>query len=278
MKVLVKFITKSLGDTIGGMPAVSAYQNREKCDVYVDCAWPQLFNQSYHNLKFNYSNVTFDKIIEINYHFDLPLQEGFARDLGFTVWSYIRPVINFTPKERPIKSKYTAIGMHTTAQCKYWNYPDGWDILSKMLRKNEITPVCVDQNDSYGIPGNWNYVPKSAVKKLNNSIEDTMNYIYHAEFFMGISSGLAWVAHAMGKKVVMISGVTHTWNEFTEDCLRIINTNVCHGCFHETKKFNFDPHDWMWCPINKGTNKQFECSKTITPEHIITQLKENKWI
>jgi autotransporter strand-loop-strand O-heptosyltransferase len=278
MKILVKFTTKSLGDTIGGMPAVLEFQKREKCEVYVECAWSKLFRNSYPTLNFDHVNVQFDKVVEINYHFDLPLQEGFARDLGFTDWTYIRPKVDFTPKDRPIKSRYASIGMHTTAQCKYWNYPNGWDILSKMLRKNEITPVCIDQGESFGVPGNWNYVPKSAVRRLDNSIEDSMNYIYHSDFFVGVSSGMAWVAHAMGKKVVMISGVTHTWNEFVEDCVRIINPNVCHGCFHEVNKFKFDPMDWMWCPINKGTNKQFECSKTITPEYVINQIKENGWI
>ena len=280
MKVLVKFVTRSLGDTIGGMPAVLAYQKRESCDVYVDCGWSHILKDSYPTLIFtNSSKESFDREIEVNYHFEHPLQEGFAKDLGFDTWTYRKPFVDFAPKARPIKSKYVAIGIHTTSQCKYWNYPGGWDALCRLLRKEGLTPVCIDQHETFGIPGNWNVVPKSsAVRKLNNKIQDTMNFIHHAEFFIGVSSGLAWVAHAMGKKVVMISGTTQPWNEFEEDCLRIINRDVCHGCFHETKDYKFDSSDWMWCPLHKGTSRQFECTKTITPESVLEKIKESGWI
>jgi autotransporter strand-loop-strand O-heptosyltransferase len=279
MKVLVNFITKSLGDTIGGMPAVLAFQKRENCDVYVYSGWSNILKDSYPTLFFvKDTGGYYDKVIDVNYHFEYPLQEGFARDLGFENWTYRKPFIDFTPKERPIKNKYIALGIQSTAQCKYWNYPDGWDLLCRMFRKINITPVCVDQFESFGIKGNWNIVPKSSVKKLDNPIEETMNYIHHAEFFIGISSGLSWVAHAMGKKVVMISGATEPWNEFEEDCLRIINRSVCHGCFHNPDEHKFDPTDWMWCPVHKGTEKHFECTKTITPEYVFEQIKNIGWI
>lgn len=278
LNVLVSFVSNSLGDTIGGMPAVLSYQERESCRVYVKCKWANILKNSYPTLIFidEAYEDDFDKVLNINYHFEYPLQEGFARDLGFTQWVYKRPLVDFVPKERPIKNKYVAIGIQSTSQCKYWNYPDGWNILCKMLRKEGLTPVCIDQYESFGIKGNYNLVPSSSVKRLDNSIEDSMNYIYHAEFFIGVSSGLSWIAHSMGKKVVMISGVTQPWNEFQEDCLRIINKDSCHGCFHLTDKYNFDPSSWMWCPEHGGTSRQFECTKTITPEEVFSKIKS--WI
>ena len=36
--------------------------------------------------------------------------------------------------------------------------------------------------------------------KIGLNLEDTINDIYHSEFFIGLSSGLSWLAHAMGKK------------------------------------------------------------------------------
>ena len=35
----------------------------------------------------------------------------------------------------------------------------------------------------------------------------------------------------------------------------------------------FDKGDWNWCPVNKGTEKQFECHKSITPEMVINQIQ-----
>jgi len=273
-KLLVKIVTKALGDSIGAMPAISEFQKREGCEVFVETQWSHLFRNSYSNLRFdNIENEIYDGIFPVNYHFDQPLQLGFARDLGYVNWEYIRPKIDFTEKERPISSKYVAIGVQTTSQCKYWNYPDGWNILCKMLRKRGLTPVCVDQHESFGIVEKMNEVPKNSVRKLNNSIEVTMNYIHHAEFFIGVSSGLSWIAHAIGKKVVMISGTTLPWNEFSEDCVRIINRSVCHGCFHEINKYKFDAGDWMWCPEHRGSSRQFECTTSITPEKVMEKME-----
>jgi autotransporter strand-loop-strand O-heptosyltransferase len=272
--VLVKIVTGALGDSIGAMPAISAFQQREGCNVHVSTKWKHILKNSYPNLIFEESVTDHDEIIHIDYHFDQPLQLGFARDLGFVDWEYIRPKVDFVPKARPINAKYVAIGIQSTAQCKYWNYPDGWNILCKMLRKLDLTPVCIDQHELFGIKEKMNEVPKSSVRKLDNPIEVAMNYIHHAEFFIGISSGLSWVAHAMGKKVVMISGTTLPWNEFSEDCVRIINRNSCHGCFHEVNKHKFDAGDWLWCPEHKNTSRQFECTTTITPEMVIEKIRE----
>ena len=142
-----------------------------------------------------------------------------------------------------------------------------------MLRKSGITPVCIDRHESFGSDGNWNPSPKSCVKKHGMNLDEMLRYIEHCEFFIGLSSGLSWVAHAAGKPVVMISGVTSEDNEFKENTLRFINKSVCHGCINK-KEYEFDPGDWLWCPIHKGTERQFECSKTITPEQVFDDIKK----
>jgi hypothetical protein len=70
----------------------------------------------------------------------------------------------------------------------------------------------------------------------------------------------------------MISGTTHTWYEFQENITRIIDTSVCHGCFNEPEKTPFVAADWMWCPVHKGTERQFECSKGIAPELVFDSV------
>jgi hypothetical protein len=68
----------------------------------------------------------------------------------------------------------------------------------------------------------------------------------------------------------MIVGPTS--GEYEEDNYKIQNTNVCHGCFNKPRLHSFDPGDWMWCPINKGTESQHECTKTITPEEVYEEI------
>jgi autotransporter strand-loop-strand O-heptosyltransferase len=69
----------------------------------------------------------------------------------------------------------------------------------------------------------------------------------------------------------MISNFTKKDHEF--ECIRITNTNVCHGCW-SNPEFVFDKGDWDWCPVNKGTDKQFECHKSITSKMVIDEINK----
>ena len=73
----------------------------------------------------------------------------------------------------------------------------------------------------------------------------------------------------MNVRVVMISNFSEANHEFT--CTRITNTRVCHGCWNDPK-YTFDKGDWDWCPVHKGTDRQFECHKSITGQDVIKAL------
>lgn len=287
MRSLIKISSASLGDTIGAMSIIDSYRILTKEKVSVICnldhsyfknSYPDISKIYPHSSTPNYipefdlwelNGERYEKYKEIFYKFDLPLMKGYADQLG--VKTIKRPKIDSFISQRPIKDKYVCFSMHSTAQCKHWNYPDGWEILCKMLRKSGIVPICIDVHEKFGVEGNWNNIPKSAIKKNGLSLKQMTNYIHHSEFFIGLSSGLTWVAHALGKKVIMISGVTSEDNEFSDDTIRLINKDVCHGCINKTN-YSFDSGDWLWCPVYKGTEKQFECTKTITPEQVFTNV------
>jgi autotransporter strand-loop-strand O-heptosyltransferase len=96
-----------------------------------------------------------------------------------------------------------------------------------------------------------------------------MNVIHHSHLFIGLSSGLSWLAWAMNKKVVMISNFTEANHEF--DCIRITKTDVCHGCWNKAE-YRFDAGDWNWCPVHKGTDRQWECHKEIKAADVILSI------
>ena len=106
---------------------------------------------------------------------------------------------------------------------------------------------------------------------VDESLETTMNIIYHSEFFIGLSSGLSWLAWALGKTVVMIANFTEHDHEFTSNCIRIVNETVCHGCWNKPE-YKFDKGDWNWCPINKNTDRLFECQKSISAQDVINLI------
>lgn len=286
--MLIKIESGSLGDTIGALAVIDAYSKGAGIGV-ISKLGEETFGKSYPNIMFfphesepefkvttgtyELKGRCFKDFKRIYYKFEDPLMEGYAKQLGVTEWN--RPRIDVKLEERPIKNKYVCFSMHSTAQAKHWNYPNGWDILCRMLRKEGITPVCIDRHEKFGVDHWWNEVPTAAVKKQNMHLDQMTNFIHHSEFFIGISSGLSWVAHAIGKPVVMISGVTSLDNEFTENTYRLINEKVCHGCINKPDENPFDSGDWLWCPINRDTDKQFECTKTITPEEVFAVIKQN---
>jgi autotransporter strand-loop-strand O-heptosyltransferase len=275
MKVLVEITSNSLGDTIGAVAVISKYQKETGNNVSVICNYKNILNKSYPNLSLiNRGEITdnYEKKIITTYKFDKPLLDGYSEDFGINSIGVV-PKVDTVEGVRPVKNKYVCIGVHSTAQCKYWNYPDGWNILSKMLRKKGITPVVVERDELFGIPEKMNELPKNAVKKIGMPFNDVINYIQHCEFYIGISSGLSWVAQGLGKPTVIISNVTSKNNEFIDEkTLRIYDESVCHGCIHTHK---FDPSDWLWCPLFRNDSSKIHlCTKSISPEKVMENIEK----
>ena len=289
-KTLVIIESNSLGDTIGSMAIINKWKNGIDKDVSILCKFSEYFKNSYPNLnlldksknvvsysvedgiwKVNDSDIYTDKI-SARYKFEVPLIDGYAQDFGIKS-DGVELKIDYVEKERPIKNKYVCIGIQSTAQCKYWNYPGGWDELCKKFRKKGLTPVCIDKDFSYGIHGYVNQTPGSSVNRTGLSIEDTLNYLYHCEMFIGLSSGLSWLAQAIQKPTVIISNFTSKDHEYIDErTLRIYDEDICHGCFH---KYPFDKSDWLWCPVFRNDeNRRFICSKAITPEDVMRKIEE----
>jgi autotransporter strand-loop-strand O-heptosyltransferase len=71
-------------------------------------------------------------------------------------------------------------------------------------------------------------------------------------------------------ETIIISGFTDVYTEPLDGIYRVINKDVCNSCWSD---YDFNPGDWNWCPVQKGTDRQFECSKTITSAQVIDKIK-----
>lgn len=91
------------------------------------------------------------------------------------------------------------------------------------------------------------------------SLQERASLLHHADFFVGLSSGLSWLAWALGRPVVMISGFTHPHNEF-ETPYRVINFHACNSCRNDTG-IEFD-------------HANFEFSRLITPRQVIRTVDQ----
>lgn len=282
-RVFISFGSKSLGDTLAWIPYCEEFRLKHDCELIVSTFMNNLFFETYPHIKFvepgemipniyaQYElgwfynqNGTYDE----NRHpsdFKLqPLQKTATDILGLN-YEEIRPKL-LLPNVK--KNKKVGIGFHSTAQAKYWNNPSGWQEVVDYL--NNLGYECV----IYSKEGNGymgNKYPKGVKLYKGGSLQDIINEFATCEFFVGLGSGLSWLAWACELPVVLISGFSEKWAETKLDTYRVINENVCHGCFNWDR---LDASDWNWCPQHKGTNRMFECSKQITSEMVIKKINK----
>lgn len=273
-KVFISFESSSLGDTIAWIPYVLEFKKKHECDVVVSTHKNFLFEEVYPELEFVTPGSTVNGIhgmYTIGWFYNpdkepempntIPLQKAATNILGLD-YIEIKPKINYAIGERPYEEKYVSIATNSTSGCKFWT-KEGWQGLINHLHSLGYKVINVSKEKN---PFN------NAEQIVNTSIENTMSVIHHSEFFVGLSSGLSWLSWAMDKHVVMISNFTEPDHEFTTNCTRIINLDVCHGCWN-SPIYKFDKGDWNWCPLHKGTKRQFECHKSITSKMVIDQIQ-----
>jgi autotransporter strand-loop-strand O-heptosyltransferase len=275
-RVLISFESSSLGDTVAWTPYAIEFSKKHQCKVILST----FHNDWFKNLN-EYKDIEFikpgevvgcDTIYRIGWFYDkskepvlpntIPLQQTISNILGLE-FKELSGKVDFTKKDRPIKEKYVTFCNESTAQLKLWNYKNGWKKLVSYLNEKGYKVINVSKNGE-NIEG--------SEKITDTSISNTLNYIHHSEFFIGLSSGLSWLSWGIGKHVVMISNFTEDGHEFTSNCTRITNTGVCNSCWNNPN-FKFEKGDWYWCPIWKNTKKQFECHTSITTQMVIKQIQ-----
>lgn len=281
-RVYISFASSSLGDTLAWFPYVEEFGKKHNCELIVSTFHNNLFKDQYENITFVqpgstvqniyaqyniglfYKDFEFDSSKHPSNPIKLPLMQ-YASDILGLEFKEIKPKL---PSFGEKKYKRVCIAIHSTAQAKYWNNPTGWqEVVDYLIKQGyEVRLLSKEENGYMG-----NFEPKGMVKQPSGSLESLIKVIQESEFFIGISSGLSWLAWASGIPVVLISGFTDDYLEPKQNVIRIINKNVCNSCWHNHK---FDPGDWNWCPIHKNTNRQFECSKSITGKMVIEKLNE----
>lgn len=281
-----------LGDVIAWFPYVDAFQRKHGCKLTCVLSDPahSMFGPEYPNIKFvspkeaeSMQNdfyatyrmgLFFDDWNCTHQPFDfryVGLHKTAAHILGVEPIE-APPRIHVSDEKRLISEPYVCIAVQSSTQCKYWNNPLGWIEIVKWLKEAGYRVLCIDREPAHGHGLSWNYMPHGAEDFTGSlPLPERAALLKHADFFVGLSSGLAWVAWAAGTPVVMISGFTHPNNEFHTP-YRVFNHHVCNSCWNDPKVM-FDHFDFQWCPRHKGTDRQFECTRLITIDHVKSVIR-----
>jgi autotransporter strand-loop-strand O-heptosyltransferase len=287
-KVLVEYESFSLGDQLAWMPIIEQFRKKHECDLYVKLPLKNIFESKYPEIKFvNHNKYVSDAFAtyKLGFYVDengtnndrcksdprkQPLQKIASDYLGLPYEPEL-PLIDFKVKERPLKKRYVTIATQSTCQAKYWNNKGGWEKVVEYLKSKDFEVICIDKHKVFGNGKDCvNNMPSNALDYTGDKpLEDRMNQIYHSEFFIGLPSGLSWLAWAVKKPVVLISGFSYPYTEF-ETPYRVQNHSVCTGCWNDSL---FDKGDWKWCP-KSDKREEFECTKQITPKMVIDVIDQ----
>ena len=274
---------EEVGDTLAWIPYVEEFRKKHNCKVICSTYLNDLIKETYTNIKFVQPNEYHDsyatyiigwhknKDNSVNYNNmpcdfkKYPLQKASADILGLE-YTEIKPKIKLHDNIQ--KKNIVSIAIHSTAQAKYWNNPTGWQDVVNYLNKKNYEVVLLSIEDS-GYCGNIHPIGIRQLPKLG--IDNVIKTLQESKLFIGGSSGLSWLSWAAGTPTILISGVSDVYTEMTSNIVRIRTPeNKCFAC---SNTHPFDRNDWNWCPEHKGTDRQFECSISITSEMVINSIK-----
>ncbi len=289
--VLIQFPVGTLGDTMGWFPYAARFAAVHGCQL--TCAMSALiiplFRDAYPHITLipheevepnrYYASYCLGLFFDDTEHVWQPTDfraVGLHRTAGYILGvdpAEAAPVIRLPDEGRPIPDRYVCIGVQSSSQCKYWNNPQGWRAVVGRLKERGYRVICIDQKPVHGAGIVWTAIPHGAEDETGDRpLVERARWLRHADGFVGLSSGLAWLAWAAGCKVLMISGFTHPLNEFATPW-RVHNWHACNSCWNDPA-LRFDHKDFLWCPRHAGTPRQFECTRLITSEHVLSVLDQ----
>ena len=279
--VAIRFRSPVLGDPLALLPYLREFQKVHRCNLFVcpDNNFRELIAQLYPDINL-IDEITF-KTYATYYpcmlispmpftladYRKMALNRIGGRLLGL---DYLPPKTTFKPTEPPVTAEpYVCVGAQAGAVRKSWLYPGGWDIVVNYLKSLGYRVFCIDKSAKETSDGFTICKPDGAEDFTGNRpLLERANMLYHAEFFIGLSSGLSWLADAVNCPVVMIAGFTQDWHEFYTP-YRVANRKVCNGCFNDIRV----NYIYEFCPYHKDTPRALECQKKISPRMVINAIE-----
>ena len=285
-RVYIAMDSKALGDSLAWVAYVEEFRKKHQCEVITSTFMNDMFIEQYPNITFTSPGMAVENLyamycVGLFYNddnsvnlFKNPIDpktqtmQKMCSDILGLDFIEVRTKI----KKRNIKIdptlKQVCIGVFGTAQSKFWNNPTGWqDVVDWLNNKGYTVKLVSKEGDDYM----GNKLPNGVIKHPNGPLELVMDEMLKSKAFIGIGSGLSWLSWSLNVPTVLISGFSYDWAEM-KDCVRIAAPKgKCEGCFN---RLRLDAGDWNWCPDHKGTDRQFECTKSITSDMVIKELEK----
>lgn len=281
--------SKAIGDSIAWMNSVDAFQKKHecKCIYLISPSMLSIFEKQYPNIIFD-TNDNIDKYkpyatyslgqtfrcydnVFINYH-NRGLHHIASDFLGVETTEE-PPTVDLSAK-RKITGKYVVVCSSASGLQKLWHNIFGWVRVINFLKHHGYRVICIDQCPVTPNGVTWQSLPFGVEYDYvgNFPLQERIDIIKDADFFIGHASGMSWLAWCCRVPVVMISGFSHPVSEFYTP-YRVFSDYVCNSCWNDQAVNSLNTGVPSNCPRFHGTERQWECSRTISSNYVINVIK-----
>lgn len=293
-----------LGDTLASVFAIESFRIEHECNVYVTLPeeYAAVLQGAYPEIHFigirtvvaeghkDYDQAGWGKLppdIYATYYMEMArdrelspsdvrlcgLMNVAAEILGTKLkQQHFRPLLPSGAKKDGKKEKgpYVCFSFRAGTDWKEWKNLGGWVETVRYLKYKGYRVLCIDE-DAGQDAGFFKELLKNGAEDYTGkrALQERVDLLCGAEFYIGISSGLSWLAWAAGIPVILISGISLPYTEFFTP-YRVYNPTVCHGCWNDTDIKTRDEDGY--CPRRGGTDREFECSREITAELVCRNI------
>jgi len=272
--VHIGVISTAMGDTIAFLPSMVMFAQqhqakisidvREKWREFIQCAYPEI--EQCEKIPEDTYAVFWLVIGFDDPHFipmdgrRIPMRASAQYILG---QDHIAPRIPWRPrKPRTIAEPYVCIGVQASGAAKTWLWPGGWDEIVTYLKQLGYRVLCIDRDKTVSDSGITVKMPTGAEDFTGNiPLAERADMLAYADFFIGLGSGLSWLAWMVGCPAIMIAGFSAIWYEFA-DVYRVMNPRACNGCFNDVRVHFLR----KICPYHEQKSPHYlECQRLIAP-------------
>ena len=217
-------------------------------------------------------------IVDIDYHFELWIEHAdnqIRRIHYYQRWMDLLGIPNEEPlkptlKELPpigenIPKPYICFSEFASMPSKMWHYVNGWQELVDYFVGRGYAMVSI----SYENTNLSNVIDFSG---SGYSFTHSLSILKDCEFYIGMDSGISWMANLIDKHCCLIYGSSEEEFSFQDNVTQIglSSENYCRGCLEDTTILR-NWHNMANCFYKKD----FECTRLLTTEMVINKIEEN---
>jgi autotransporter strand-loop-strand O-heptosyltransferase len=235
--VSIKIDSYAMGDNIAWIPYVEEFRKKHNCFVICSTFFNHLFIDAYPNIIFVNPNTMINNIYAQYYigasnnefkYSPINVESSNLQSVASSILGLkhreIKPDLTNGIKKISVPRPYVTLSEFGSSEIKGWKYDDGWQIVVNFLVDNGFDVVVISKEPTK---------LKNIINLTGNiDLENRMVDIVNASFHIGVSSGLSWLAWALGKFVIMISDGTPSFHEF--------NSNAKRFCANDINMIDFD--------------------------------------